>query len=117
MNLIYYLFVKWKCITFNCSASEQSTPPPLGHVLPTRNPFPNIFYGILVGLPGFARDFNCQLCLCLDGRTFSFFGRRHGRSPNHFSFSGLRTAENVQFSAIGAAERLIMNLWTDLCQR
>jgi hypothetical protein len=53
----------------------------------------------------------------LDGRTFSFFGRRHGRSPNHFLFSGLRTAENVQFSAVGAAERLILNLWTDSCQR
>jgi hypothetical protein len=58
-----------------------------------------------------------MLELSLDGRTFSFFGRRHGRSSNHFSFSGLRTAENIQFSAVGAAERLILNLWTDSCQR
>jgi hypothetical protein len=47
--------------------------------------------------------------ISLDGRTFTFFGRRHGRSPNHFSFLGLRTAENVQFLAVGETKRFIMN--------
>jgi hypothetical protein len=32
--------------------------------------------------------------LILDGRMFSFFGRKYGRMSNHFSFSGLHTAEN-----------------------
>ena len=42
---------------------------------------------------------SCWFSLILDGRTFSFLGRRHGRIPKHFLFPGLCTAENVQFSA------------------
>ena len=49
------------------------------------------------------------LAVILDGRMFSFFGRKYGRMSNHFSFSGLHTTENEQFSVAGAAEKLLMS--------